>query len=127
MKDIKKRKNYKIKQDDYGGYKVTFPEYYNDMYSVSTHYKQKAKLIAFSKFNKNIDNHISALIKQYENDLNSIYLILDERNRTREDYNPLEKVRCPECNNEVYKWINERTPCPKCGGNLLYRGTTHYD
>ena len=52
---------------------------------------------------------------------------LDERNRTREDYNPLEKVRCPECNNEVYKWINERTPCPKCGGNLLYRGTTHYD
>lgn len=126
LRQIGKRKKCTI-ISRYSSYVVTFPEYHNRSYSVYTRYEKKAKLVAFLRFRSAIRSSISGRRKQYENDLNSIYLILDERDRTRQDYNPLETVLCPQCSNEVYKWINDKTLCPKCGGRLLFEGGADYD
>ena len=129
LKGIKKRAEYIVGKDE-GYYVVEFPECENFKYSYCFFPEMtKEEVIedALKEFNEEIDEMIEESEETYQKYLNSNYLVADNSDRSQDDYDPLEKVNCPECGREVYKYINHDVPCPRCGKELLCINHICYD
>lgn len=129
LKDIKKRSDYTIeKENDY--YVIKIPEYENFYYSnylFPQMSKEEVIQDALNDFHKEIDEVIESRQEKYQRYLNSNYLIVDDSDREFDDYDALEKVNCPECGREIFKYVNGEVPCPKCGGHLFCISSICYD
>ncbi len=129
LKCIKKRAKYIVTKEE-GYYVVEFPELEHCKYSYYFFPEMtKEEVIddALNEFNEEIDEMVEGRDETYQKYLNSNYLIIDNSDRSQDDYDPLEKVNCPECGNEVYKYINHDVPCPRCGKELLCINHICYD
>lgn len=136
LKEIKRREKYtvqKIKREIAPGiydchYEVTFPES-DELYDyIGDDGSSRDEVIkeALESFHEEIDGVLDYRIERYEDHIGASYLILDETEKSGE-FNSLEKVSCPECHEEINKYVNEETPCPKCGGKLILMHTMCVD
>ena len=129
LKDIKKRSNYAIEKED-NFYIVKIPEYedfyYSNCFSVQMS-KEDVIEDALNDFHKEIDEVIEIRQEKYQRYLDSNYLVVDNTDRAFDEHDLLEKVNCPECGKEIFKYINDKVPCPKCGDHLLFVNCICYD
>lgn len=81
--------------------------------------------------NKGIENSINyekeRLTKEiyqeiYEEEKNYINRII---NLNMKNSTELNIIPCPNCNNEIYEFINPDYPCPKCGGKMEITNTIY--
>lgn len=83
-------------------------------------------------FHEDIGSRINHLSEEYEKSMDSIYIILDERDRYEREmdywgydgdkphyYDSLEKIHCPDCGSEINKWLNYEMDCPNCDFPLI--------
>lgn len=129
LKDIKKRANYSITKED-NHYVVKIPDwedFYYSSYMFSEMTKEEVIEDALKDFHEEIDDLIEQHEETYQKYLNSNYLVVENSNRLQDDYNPLEKVNCPVCDNEIYKYVNGEVPCPRCGSRLIGCNVICYD
>ncbi len=47
------------------------------------------------------------------------YKVFSDENAKPHYYDSLEKIHCPDCNNEIYKWIHHDMNCPNCEFPLI--------
>lgn len=134
LKEIKKREEYTIKKIippyyDKHYYKVTFPELNDKNTYISDYELDEDDVIekALDGFHKQMDMLINDNLERYKKDIGANYIVLDESNKSYMDFNPSEKVTCPECNVNINKYVNEKNPCPKCGGVLSLTDTIYFD
>ena len=120
LEEIKKRELYEVEKDDESFY-VEFLEY--DFTEVGET-KEKSIETALDEFHELIDDEIALKKEEYEKRKNSNYLIINEK---KSDYDPLSKINCSECGEEMHMFINSDVPCPKCGGHILATNTVFYD
>lgn len=120
LTEIKNDENFTIEQHE-NYYLVEFPQLEDYEYTEYTSRAKRENIIkrAIKDYQKEINNRIRYKKNNYDKHLNSIYLIEDKSGEIDGEYNPLEKVNCPECGKEINKYINWDTPCPKCGAELL--------
>jgi ssDNA-binding Zn-finger/Zn-ribbon topoisomerase 1 len=129
LKEIKKRAEYNVIRED-GHYVVEFPEFEHSRYSYYLFPKMtrdEAVEDALKEFHEDIDYSIEWREAAYRRYLNSNYLVVDATGRSGEEHDPLEKVECPECGSEVYKYVNGEVPCPRCGNELMGVNCICYD
>ena len=81
---------------------------------------------AIKNVRQGISNYLDALaVKLHENEYVKVKeSLMGEFDYIRvvvdaSDNSLIETVRCPECDNEILAFVNEDTPCPKCGGKLV--------
>lgn len=63
---------------------------------------------------------------KYERAKSLVNRVVDARedvNHDDDDY----IIMCPNCLTEIYEYINESFPCPKCGGKMIQTQTIHKD
>lgn len=129
LKEIKKREKYtvekkisKLTQESY--YLVTFPElrggYEFPGYSGDT--KNEVIEKALDRFHDEIDWEIEYCHRTYKKGIETNYIVLDYTDGSHEEYNPLNKITCPECHVKIDRHINEKAPCPKCNGKISRTG-----
>lgn len=129
LKAIKKREKYVVKKKEdentlgiYGNsyYSVIFPELNNGYVYKGDSGLTEQEVIekALNSFHEQVDFILDFHIKDYERDIGVIYHVIDMSNNINNDYNFLDRVKCPECHAKINRFINEKTPCPKCGGEL---------
>ena len=136
LKEIKKREKYiiKKKKEEFSHgkyhnphYTVTFPELndgfiYNGEYGLN---KDKVINKALNRFHEKVNFFLDIKLKNYKKDIEANYIVLDTSNNKQNYYNSLNYINCPECHAKINKYINEKTPCPKCGGKLSLTNIIH--
>lgn len=79
-----------------------------------TSFKIKCWIHRMSVDDLGLDLKIEFLNKKLERCINTVYVIENQRNN-------LKKANCPNCCNEINLYLNKKMPCPKCGGELIFR------
>ena len=125
LKEIKKRANYTISKEE-DCYVFEIPEYnFTDRNLIFEKSKEEFIEDALNAFYDEIDMEIDYYEENYQKYLNSNFLVVDDR--LNDKYNPLEKVNCPVCGRDIYKYVNDVVPCPSCGGELEGGSVKLYD
>lgn len=118
LRAIRERSKYSIERDD-DYYIVTFPEY--DDFEYSNDYapemtKDEVIRHALNDFHEEIDG----IIESYEHRIcGSHYLVVDETDVLKDEFDLFEKVKCPECGSKINKHVSGELPCPRCGGFIF--------
>lgn len=79
---------------------------------------------AFGNFFDEIDRQISYNRNFFKRKLNYLYRV---EYWDFEEYSDVTFINCPECGNEVYRFINADYPCPNCEGKLVITQTIYAD
>lgn len=125
LKDIRKRSEYTISQED-DHFVVRIPEYegfYYSNYLSPKMYKKEVIRDALKDFHEEIDALIESYEKRHQRYLDSHYLVVDNTDRPKDEFDIAEKVNCPECGSEINKHVDGQQPCPRCGGKIFGLGT----
>lgn len=146
LKEIKKREKFSLKRKD-GFYLVNFHELdssyeYFDMLDIGDCEEEVVK-IALKDFHETIDNQINLFEKLYQEESQMIHIVVDESEEQTKIVPKLIRsilkinvgysgedgdfIKCPQCGNKIRKYVNEDSPCPKCGEKLICTDTIIWD
>jgi len=128
LRDIRKRSEYTIEEED-GHYVVRIPEYERFSYSNYLFPEMSREEViedALNDFHEEIDEVIESLEKKHQKCLDSHYLVVDNTDRTRDEFDIYETVKCPECGCQINKYVDAKLHCPRCGG-MIFGLPTFYD
>ena len=96
--------------------------YINEVYYEDYNPEEIINILKFG-LKKKLEN----ITNSNKEDINYLYRIdywnenYDEEKNWDINYNEkeYEKIKCPSCENEIYRFIKFYYPCPKCGGELI--------